>query len=109
MYMDDIKVSAKKKIKRKKNNWSPLYKQLNIHGQDIGMEFSIEKCSMLIMKSGKRETTEEIEVPSQESIKAVQYREFRLQHSAYVEIPFYPLVLITLSHKNVWPSIYFRS
>ena len=30
------------------------------------MEFGIEKCSMLTMKSGKRETTEGIELPNQE-------------------------------------------
>ena len=29
------------------------------------MEFGIEKCAMLIMKSGKRHLTEEVEQPSQ--------------------------------------------
>ena len=33
------------------------------------MEFGMEKCAMLIMKSGKRETMEGIEVPIQERIR----------------------------------------
>ena len=30
------------------------------------MEFGIEKCAMLVMKSGKREITERTELPNQE-------------------------------------------
>ena len=33
------------------------------------MEFDNEKCVVLIMKSGKKETTEETELPNQESIR----------------------------------------
>ena len=36
--------------------------------QDIGIEFRIEKCDMLIMKKGRRETREGINLPNQESI-----------------------------------------
>ena len=39
----------------------------------------------------------------------VKYKELRRQPSAYVETSFYPLVIITLSHKQVWLSVYFRS
>ena len=39
------------------------------------MEFSIEKCAMLIMKRGKRETTERIELANQESIKILGEKE----------------------------------
>ena len=35
------------------------------------MEFGLEKCAMLIMKSGKRETTEGIELPSEERIRTL--------------------------------------
>ena len=35
-----------------------------IYNEDIRMEFSIEKCAMLIMKSGKRQMTEGIELPN---------------------------------------------
>ena len=33
-----------------------------IYSQDIGMEFGIEKCAMFIMKNGKREKMEGIEL-----------------------------------------------
>ena len=40
-----------------------------IYNQDIGIEFSREKCPILIMKSGRRETIDGIEPLNQESIK----------------------------------------
>ena len=33
------------------------------------MEFTIEKCAMLIMNKGKTETTERVELPNEESIR----------------------------------------
>ena len=43
---------------------------VKIFSGDIGMEFKIEKCAMFMMKeNGKRETTEEIEMLNQESIR----------------------------------------
>ena len=39
------------------------------------MEFGIEKCAMLIMKSGKWQTTEEIEQPNQEKIRTLREKE----------------------------------
>ena len=40
------------------------------------MEFSIEKCAMLIMKSGKKQhITERIELPNQERIRALEGNE----------------------------------
>ena len=38
-----------------------------MYSQDIGMEFGIEKCTMLIMKSGKRHMVKGIDLPSQEN------------------------------------------
>ena len=38
-----------------------LIQTVRIYSQNIGMEFGIEKFTMLIMKSGKRETEEGIE------------------------------------------------
>ena len=46
-----------------------------IYSQDIGMEFVIEKCSMLIMKSRKRQITERIELPNQEKIRILEETE----------------------------------
>ena len=41
------------------------------YSQDIEMEFGIEKCAMLIMKRGRRGTTEGIEPQNQKSIKTL--------------------------------------
>ena len=38
---------------------------MRIYSQDIGMEFSVEKCAMLVMKSGKQYITEGVEQPNQ--------------------------------------------
>ena len=35
------------------------------------MEFGIEKCAMLVMKSGKRHMTDEIELPNQDKIRTL--------------------------------------
>ena len=47
MYMDNIKLFAKRE--KELETWLHT---VRIYSQDIGMEFSIEKCAMLIMKSG---------------------------------------------------------
>ena len=39
------------------------------------MEFGIEKCAVLIMKSGKRQIREETKLPSLESIKTLGEKE----------------------------------
>ena len=35
------------------------------------MEFGIEKCAIIVMKSGKRHITEGIELPNQEKIRTL--------------------------------------
>ena len=39
------------------------------------MEFGTEKCAMQIMKKGKREATEGIELPKQECIRTLEGKE----------------------------------
>ena len=39
------------------------------------MEFGINKCAMLIMKSGKRQMTEGIELPNKERIRTPREKE----------------------------------
>ena len=39
------------------------------------MEFGIEKCTLLIMKSGKRHLTDGIELPNQEKIRTLAENE----------------------------------
>ena len=60
--MDDIKLFAKAKKE---------LETIRIYSQDIGMEFAIDKCSMLVMKSRKRCMTGGIELPDQEEIRTL--------------------------------------
>ena len=57
-------------MKKIENNGRLWYKQ-----KDIGMEFGIERCAMRIMKTGKRQITEGIELPNQERISGLEEKE----------------------------------
>ena len=66
--MDDIKLFAK-------NELETLIQTMRIYSQDIGMEFVIGKCAMLVMKSGKRHMTAETELPNQVVIRTLGDKE----------------------------------
>ena len=66
MYMDDIKLFAKNE-----KELETLIHEVRIYSQDIGMEFDIEKCAMLVMKSGKRYLTDGMELPNQDKIRTL--------------------------------------
>ena len=66
MYMDDIKHFAKTG-----KDLETLIQTVRTYSQDIGMEFSIEKCAMLIIKSGKRHITEGDERSNQVIIRTL--------------------------------------
>ena len=70
MYMDDIKLFAKndKELETRINT-------VRIYSRDIGMKFDIEKCSMLVMKSGKQQLTDGMELPNQDNIKTLAENE----------------------------------
>ena len=51
--MDDIKLFAK----NEKEPETHIH-TVRIYSQNIGTEFGIEKCTMLVMKSGKRHLTD---------------------------------------------------
>ena len=70
MYMDDIKLFAKNE-----KELETLIHAVRIYSQDIGMEFGIEKCAMLVMKSGKRHMTDGIELPNQDRIRTLEEKE----------------------------------
>ena len=53
MCMDDIKLFAKNE-----KVLETLIHAVKIYSQHTGMEFGMEKCAMLIMKSGKRHLTD---------------------------------------------------
>ena len=61
MYMNDIKLFAKSK-----RELATRIPTVRIYSQDVGMESSSEKCTILITKSGKRHMTEGIEIPNRE-------------------------------------------
>ena len=48
MYMDDMKLFAEKE-----KEMETLIQTKRIYNQNIGTEFSMEKCAMLIMRNGK--------------------------------------------------------
>ena len=66
MYMDDIKLFAKneKELETQKHT-------VRIYSQEIGMEFGIEMCAILVMKSGKRHRADGIELPNQDKIRTL--------------------------------------
>ena len=70
MYMDDIKLFAKNK-----KELETLIHTVRIYSRDVGMEFGIEKSSMLVMKSGKRQLTDGMELPNKDKIKTLAENE----------------------------------
>ena len=66
MYMDDIKLFAKNE-----KELETLIHAVRIYSQDIRMEFGIEKCAMLVMKSGKRHMTDGMELPNHDKIRTL--------------------------------------
>ena len=58
--MDCIKLLSKKE-----NELETLIQTVRIYSQDIGMEFGIEKCAILVMKSTKEHMMEVVKWPNQ--------------------------------------------
>ena len=59
MYMDNFKLFAKNE-----KELETLIPAVRIYRQDIRMEFGIEKCAMLVLKSGKQHITDGMELPN---------------------------------------------
>ena len=59
MYIDGIKLYAKNR-----RELEILIQAIGIYSQDIGMDFSIEKCAILLMWSRESQLTEGIEQPN---------------------------------------------
>ena len=57
-----------------KKNWKLKNTQLE-YSQDIWLEFGIEKCAMLVMKSGKGHITDRMELPYQDNIRLLAENE----------------------------------
>ena len=69
MYMD-IKLFA-----NNEKELETLIHTVRIYSRDLGMEFGIEKCAMLVMKSGKRQLTDRMELPNKDKIKSLAENE----------------------------------
>ena len=69
MYMGDIKLCAKNK-----KELETLIQIVKIYSQDIEMEFGVEKCAMLVIKSSQRHMTKGVELPNQEKIRTLEKR-----------------------------------
>ena len=70
MYLDDIKLFVKDE-----KELETLIHAVRIYSQYIEMEYGIEKCAMLVMKSGKRHLTDGMELPSQDKITTLGVKE----------------------------------
>ena len=65
MYIDDIKLFAKNE-----KELETIIHAFRIYSQDVGMEFGIEKCAQLVMKSCKH-LTDGTELPNQDKIRTL--------------------------------------
>ena len=68
--MDDIKLFAKNE-----KEMETLIHVVRIYSQGIEMEFGIEKCTMLVIKSGKRHMTERMDLPNHDKIRTLGVNE----------------------------------
>ena len=68
--MDNIKLFAKNE-----NELETLIQTVRIYSQDIGMEFGIEKCVMLVRKSSTRHITDRVELLNHVVIRTLGEKE----------------------------------
>ena len=66
LYMDDLKLFAKEEAAL-----DALIQTVRVFSSDIGMEFGIEKCAVVIMKRGKMSNSNGIKLPDDDFIKAL--------------------------------------
>ena len=67
LFMDDLKVYG-----RSEKALDSLVQTVRVFSEDIGMEFGIEKCVMLLMEKGKIVKSVGIELPGGKLIKSLQ-------------------------------------
>ena len=67
LFMGDFKLYGKSENKIK-----GLLSTVEIFSQDIGMEFGIKKCGVIIINRGKVQSTDEIKLPSDEKIREIE-------------------------------------
>ena len=67
LFMDDLKLYS-----RSEKGLDSLVQTVRIFSEDIGMEFGIEKCAVLVMEKGKIVKSVGIELPDGKVIKSLQ-------------------------------------
>ena len=65
--MNDLKLFGKNE-----EQIDSLVKTVHIFSKDIGMEFGIKKCGMLVMKKGKIVESDGIQLPDGKTIKIAE-------------------------------------
>ena len=65
--MDDLKLYGKSE-----DEIDSLVRTVRLFSQDIGMEFGVKKCAVVVMKRGKVTECEGIELPDGQRIRAVE-------------------------------------
>ena len=66
LFMDDLKLFAKSK-----NQINSLVHTVHIFSEDIGMQFGIKKCGVLIMERGKVIRADDIRLPDGQDMKDI--------------------------------------
>ena len=66
LYMDDLRLYAKTE-----KGLDSLMQTVRVFSADIGMEFGIDKCAMLVVKRGSVQRTEGVELPYEQTIKGL--------------------------------------
>ena len=72
MYIDDIKHHF---FAKNEKELETLIHTVRIYSQDTGMELGIEKCAMLVNKSGKRNLTEGMGLSKQDKLRTLGEKE----------------------------------
>ena len=67
LFMDDLKLYS-----RSEKGLDSLVQTVRVFSEDIGMEFGIEKCAMLVIEKGKIVKSVGIELPDGKVIKSLQ-------------------------------------
>ena len=68
LFLDDLKLHGNSESEIK-----GLATTVVVFRQDIGMEFNIKKCDVIIVNRGKVKPTDEIELPSGEKIREIKW------------------------------------
>ena len=67
LFMDDLKL-----YRQSEKGLDSLVQTVHVFSEDVGMEFGIEKCAMLVMEKGKIVKSVGIEWPNGKVIKSLQ-------------------------------------